>query len=79
MSIVTLTKAALARMLFGAHTMLTIWRVVKQENRDAYWKLGAGILVMALEGFHAICSRKGQELSWFCPSVFIYLCRYGLN
>lgn len=75
MSCVTLVKAALARALFGAHTMVTVWRVVTQEDTDAYWKLAVGILVLALEGFHALCYRKGQELSWFCPSVFIYLCR----
>ena len=102
MSCVTLVKAALARALFGAHTMVTVWRVVTQEDQvgylcstqitysrftwlhadlwlswqDSYWKLAVGILVLALEGFHALCYRKGQELSWFCPSVFIYLCRW---
>ena len=65
-------KAALARFLFGLHTLVTVWRVVSQEE-DSYWKMAIGILIQALEGFHALCYRKGEELSWFCPSVLIYL------
>ena len=73
MSCVTLVKAALARFLFGLHTLVAIWRVVSQEE-DKYWQLAIGILVLLLEGLYALCYRKGQELEWFCPSVFIYLC-----
>ena len=40
---------------------------------DAYTKIGIAIIVQILEGLHALCYRKGQELSWFCPSVFFYL------
>jgi hypothetical protein len=53
---------------------VTVWRVVSQEQ-DSYWQLAIGILVLAAEGFHALCYRKGEELSWFCPSVLIYLAR----
>jgi hypothetical protein len=74
MSCVTQVKAALARILFGCHTLVTVWRVVSQEE-DSYWKLAIGIVIIALEGFYALCYRKGEELSWFCPSVFIYLGR----
>jgi hypothetical protein len=74
MSCVTLVKAASARFLFGLHILVTVWRVVSQEE-DTYWKLAIGIIVLALEGFHSLCYRKGEELKWFCPSVFIYLCR----
>lgn len=49
MSCATVVKAALARALFAAHTMVTVWRVVTQEDQDAYWKLAVGILAMALE------------------------------
>ena len=41
MSCVTLVKAALARFLFGVHILVTVWRVVSQEE-DAYWKLAIG-------------------------------------
>ena len=40
---------------------------------DEYTKIGIAIIVQVLEGLHALCYRKGQELSWFCPSVFFYL------
>ena len=40
---------------------------------DEYTKIGIAIIVQMLEGLHALCYRKGQELSWFCPSVFFYL------
>ena len=68
----TSVKAALARFLFGSHALVTVWRVVSQEE-DVYWNLAVGIVVLILEGIHALCYRKGEELSWFCPSVFIYL------
>ena len=59
MSCLVLVKAALARFLFGAHTVLTVWRVVSQEE-DGYWKLAIGVLVLILEGLHALCYRKGK-------------------
>ena len=33
-----------------------------------------GILLLILEGLHSLCYRRGEELKWFCPSVFLYLC-----
>ena len=57
MSCVTMVKAALARFLFGMHTLVTVWRVVSQEE-DSYWKMAFGILVLIVEGFHALCYRS---------------------
>ena len=72
MTCVTLVKAALARFLFAIHALMTIWRVVQQEGDD-YWKLAVGILCLLGEGLHSLCYRRGEELKWFSPSVFIYL------
>ena len=82
-------KAVLARTMFSLHALITLWRLVSQgEGRlpgsplssilffpegDAYTKIGFAILLQILEGLHSLCYRKGQELSWFCPSVFFYL------
>ncbi|TRY76799.1 hypothetical protein TCAL_10458, partial [Tigriopus californicus] len=30
-------------------------------------------MILMVEGFHALCYRKGEELAWLCPSVLIYL------
>ena len=57
MSCVTLVKAALSRFLFGAHALVTVWRVVSQEG-DTYWKLGIGIIILFCDGLHALCNRK---------------------
>ena len=57
MSCVTLVKAALSRVLFGAHALVTVWRVVSQEG-DTYWKLGIGIIILFCDGLHALCNRK---------------------
>ncbi len=72
MTCVTLVKAALARFLFGLHALITIRRVAHQEG-DKYWNLAIGILVLFGEGLHSLCYRRGEELKWFSPSVFIYL------
>lgn len=61
MSCVTLVKAALARFLFGFHSLVAVWRVVSQEE-DSYWKLGIGIIILMLEGLHSLCYRKGTEI-----------------
>ncbi|XP_059083788.1 transmembrane protein 26-like isoform X2 [Tigriopus californicus] len=74
MSCVTIIKAALARLLFASHSWITVWRVVEQEKSDWYWRVGiAIIMILMVEGFHALCYRKGEELAWLCPSVLIYL------
>ena len=44
-------------MLFGAHALVTVWRVVSQEG-DTYWKLGIGIIILFCDGLHALCNRK---------------------
>ena len=72
MTCVTLVKAALARFLFAVHALIAIWRVKEQEG-DKYWKLAFGILCLFGEGMHSLCYRRGEELKWFSPSVFIYL------
>lgn len=72
MSCVTLVKAALARFLFSLHAFITIQRVVKQEG-DSYYYLAICNLFQLGEGLHCLCYRRGEELKWFSPSVFIYL------
>lgn len=80
MSCVTIIKAALARLLFAGHSWITVWRVVEQEKIDWYWRIGiAIILILLVEGFHALCYRKGEELPWLCPSVLIYLSWWVTN
>ena len=73
MTCVTLVKAVLARFLFGLHILVTVWRL-KQQEGDSYWIFAIGILCLILEGLHSLCYRRGEELKWFCPSVFLYLC-----
>ena len=73
MTCVTLVKAALARFIFGLHVFITVWRVTQSKEGDTYWFIAIGILCLFGEGLHSLCYRRGEELKWFCPSVFIYL------
>ena len=69
MSCLTLVKAALVRLLFGIHALVTVWRVVSQEE-DSYWKLAIGIIVLFLEGLHALCYRKVKDLNTLLAQYF---------
>ena len=44
---------------------------------DKYWYFLLGILCLGLEGLHSLCKRRGEELKWVCPSIFIYLASIG--
>ena len=70
MSCLTLVKAALVRLLFGVHALVTVWRVVSQEE-DSYWKLAIGIIVLFLEGLHALCYRKVKDWNILLVQYFI--------
>jgi hypothetical protein len=30
------------------------------QEEDSYWKLAIGIIILFVEGLHALCYRKGQ-------------------
>ncbi|XP_076069801.1 transmembrane protein 26-like [Oratosquilla oratoria] len=68
-------KALLVRVLFGIHAFIAVWKAVelRRGRLEDHWYLLAPILLQAVEGIVSICSRKGEEMKWFCPSVFLYL------
>ena len=75
--------------MFTNNSQISINPVFNLLEGDKYTKIGIAIILQVLEGLHALCYRlvsfivkenktilnlrKGQELSWFCPSVFFYL------
>ncbi|GAB6019957.1 hypothetical protein CHUAL_001486 [Chamberlinius hualienensis] len=68
-------KAVAARSLFAIHAFVAVWRVVDVKHGDTtYWIMASSIGFLIIEGFVSICLRKGREMKWFCPSVFLYLC-----
>ncbi|XP_022215148.2 transmembrane protein 26 [Drosophila obscura] len=71
--IISTIKAILTRIIFGAHSLLAIWRVTTFKDDIIYWTLCGPLLLLLLEGIFTIMIKKTQEWRWFCPSVFLYL------
>ncbi|KAG0720101.1 Transmembrane protein 26 [Chionoecetes opilio] len=71
---VTIVKAVVTRVLFATHAFLAVWKLVDlKEGRAAYWYMAAPLMLQGFEGIVSICARNGEEMKWFCPSVFLYL------
>ncbi len=78
MSCVTMVKAALARFLFGLHTLVTVWRVVSQVRSHYYNKsstdlaefrfFGAAWSILELP----ITTSCGQIIGLACPITYVY-------
>ncbi|MPC37441.1 transmembrane protein 26-like [Portunus trituberculatus] len=71
---VTILKAVVTRVLFATHAFIAVWKLVDlKEGQAAYWYLVAPLMLQGFEGIVSICARNGEEMKWFCPSVFLYL------
>ena len=59
-----LAKAIGVRLLYLVHCLLAISRVMVILNEPRLWIYALGILLLALEGIHAVCRRDGLEHKW---------------
>ena len=66
-------KAIITRLIFSAHGIVAIYRVVSLKDDPWFWYLAVTILLLAFEGIFTLTIKKTQEWKWFCPSVFLYL------
>ncbi|XP_037797283.1 transmembrane protein 26-like [Penaeus monodon] len=74
MAFITIVKAIIARSLFCLHSFIAVWKLVDiMDGQVGYWYLVGLLMLQAFEGIVSICARNGEEMKWFCPSVFLYL------
>ncbi|KAK4318570.1 hypothetical protein Pmani_010443 [Petrolisthes manimaculis] len=70
---ITLVKAIVTRVLFATHAFVAVWVLVHINGERDVWFLLAPLMFQGFEGIVSICARNGEEMKWFCPSVFLYL------
>ncbi|KAK7070771.1 hypothetical protein SK128_022013 [Halocaridina rubra] len=64
----------IARALFATHAFIAVWKLVDLKNgQPVYWYMVSLIMFQGFEAIVSICARNGEEMKWFCPSVFLYL------
>ncbi|XP_066965722.1 uncharacterized protein [Macrobrachium rosenbergii] len=74
MAFITIVKAIVARALFAIHAFISVWKLVDlKQGQVVYWYMVAPLMFQGFEGIVSICARNGEEMKWFCPSVFLYL------
>ncbi len=72
-SFVDTVKAIITRLIFSAHGVIAIYRVVTIKDDLWYWYLAITLLLLCFEGIFTLTIKETQEWKWFCPSVFLYL------
>lgn len=70
---IDLIKAIITRLIFSAHGLIAIYRVVTIKNDPWFWYLSITILILIFEGVFTLAIKKTQEWKFFCPSIFLYL------
>ncbi|XP_071962225.1 transmembrane protein 26-like [Antedon mediterranea] len=73
MSVISLIKAVVARLLFAVHGVLVAWRVTDLEDDQIYYLLLIPVVLLAVEMIFTLKFTENGEWKWFCPSVLLYL------
>ena len=73
MAFIDTIKAIITRLIFSAHGLVAIFRVVTIKNDPWFWYLCTTIIILVFEGVFTLAIKKSQEWKWFCPSIFLYL------
>eukprot|EP00093_Oithona_nana_P006305 06305.XXX_58063_56884_1 [CDS] Oithona nana genome sequencing. len=73
MGFIDTIKAIITRLIFSAHGLVAIYRVVTIKNDPWFWYLSVTIIILIFEGIFTLAIKKTQEWKWFCPSIFLYL------
>ncbi|XP_033104696.1 transmembrane protein 26-like [Anneissia japonica] len=66
-------KAILTRVIFALHSLFAIYILTIVTSDTTYWGLSIAVIPLLLEAVITLTRRKGKELKWICPSVFLYL------
>ncbi|KAM4703195.1 transmembrane protein 26-like [Rhinophrynus dorsalis] len=66
--------AIISRLVFTAHGVLLVYRVVEVKKDNNYWMLLIGLLLLSLEMAVTLTVTEKGEWKWFSPMVFLYLC-----
>ena len=72
-SFIDTIKAIITRLIFSAHGVIAIYRVVSIKNDPWFWYLSVTIIILIFEGVFTLAIKKTQEWKFFCPSIFLYL------
>ncbi len=71
-SCVAITKAFGTRIMFGAHSLLVVWRVTDVTGNWHHWFFLLANVLLFIELLYTCIKRKGQEWKWYkCKVVFI--------
>ena len=63
-NIIDTIKAIITRLIFSAHGVVAIYRVVTLKDDLYYWYLAITILLLAFEGIFTLTIKKTQEWKW---------------
>ncbi|XP_075462734.1 transmembrane protein 26-like [Ascaphus truei] len=69
-----LLSAVISRIIFTAHGVLLVWRVVDVKKDQHYWLLLIGLALVYVEMTVTLTHTRKGEWKWFSPMVFLYLC-----
>ncbi|MEE6483861.1 hypothetical protein FKM82_013676 [Ascaphus truei] len=69
-----LLSAIISRIIFTAHGVLLVWRVVDVKKDQHYWLLLIGLTLLYVEMTVTLTHTRKGEWKWFSPMVFLYLC-----
>lgn len=73
MGVISLAKGLVARIIFGIHCTITIWRVTDVYEEPIYYLMLAPIVLLIVELIVTMQCTETGEWKWFCPSVFLFL------
>ncbi|GFO36048.1 transmembrane protein [Plakobranchus ocellatus] len=73
MGYLAVMRAIAVRLLFTAHSVISIWRLALITNDNRFYYLYLVLCLLLIEMTITLGKKAGQEWKWFCPSVFIYL------
>ena len=57
-------KAIITRLIFSAHGLVAIYRVVTLKNDFWFWYLATTIVLLIFEGIFTLTIKKTQEWKW---------------
>ncbi|XP_078497089.1 transmembrane protein 26 [Lissotriton helveticus] len=73
MLLIVFLNAIVTRFLFMLHSLLAVWRVTEVKKDKTYWLLGLLNIFLCLEMILTLKYKKGRDLKWFSPAIFLYL------
>ena len=60
-------KAMITRMIFLAHSMVTVWRVTIRLPDLMWWLLSIPFGALIVESLYVMLAKHGKEWKWYSP------------